>query len=224
MTEYSPTTEAERKFETYRHYLEYEATRLTSYIKLYRRLHERRADRLDEMNLAPAFFSVATDALFSAIVLWVDKLFDEHSERGFFNFLTFIEYDRELLSIAELQRRKGYPNGHWMLDRTAITLESINEDRTRLRNLSCLEPFKLRRDKFHAHFDKDYFFERERLSKEAPVTWSEVEDVIRTMSEIINHYSSAYDGRLFSLQPMNINDLDYLLNRLHEARKRTNDS
>lgn len=218
MTDYTPINDAERKFETYRHYLQHEASRLTSYIKLYRGLHERRADRLDEMNLAPAFFSVATDALFSATVLWVDKLLDENSERGFFNFLTFVEYNNKMLSIAELQRRKGYPNGHWMLDRLAITLESVNEDRQRLRNLSCLEAFKLRRDKFHAHFDKDYFFERDRFSKEAPITWSEVEQVIKTMSEIINHYSSAYDGQLFSLQPMNINDLNYLLDRLHESR------
>ncbi|MBI3937632.1 MAG: hypothetical protein HY323_11705 [Betaproteobacteria bacterium] len=218
--EYTPTTETERKFETYRQWLEYEAGRLTSYIKLYRRLHERRTDRLDEMNIAPAFFSVTTDALFSAIVLWVDKLFDEHSERGFFNFLTFVEYNREMLSIAELQRRKGYPNGHWMLDRLPITLEVVNEDRARLKNLACLAAFKLRRDKFHAHFDKDYFFDRERFSKEAPITWGEAEELIKVMAEIINHYSSAYDGRLFSLEPININDLDHLLNRLHNVRER----
>ena len=33
-----------------------ELSRLASYVRLYRRLHERRMDRLNEMNIAPAFF------------------------------------------------------------------------------------------------------------------------------------------------------------------------
>ena len=39
-------TEAEQKFEEYRDYLRQEATRLASYIALYRRLHELRAEGL----------------------------------------------------------------------------------------------------------------------------------------------------------------------------------
>lgn len=81
-------SELEQKFQDYRQYLEYEAGRLVSYAALYRRLHERRADRIEEMNIAPAFFGVTADALFSAIVLWTDKLFDESAERRIFNFLT----------------------------------------------------------------------------------------------------------------------------------------
>lgn len=60
--------------------LKEEATRLASYIRVYRLLYERRNDRFEEMNIAPAFFSVVTDGLLSAIVLWFDKLFDENSD------------------------------------------------------------------------------------------------------------------------------------------------
>jgi hypothetical protein len=79
-------TTVESQFEEYRKYLHDEIVRLASYIRLYRHLHERRTDRLAEMNLAPAFFSLVIDALFSAIVLWVDKLFDKKSERGYGTF------------------------------------------------------------------------------------------------------------------------------------------
>jgi hypothetical protein len=215
---YTPN-EAETKFEAYRDALRQEASRLADYVHLYRKLQERQADRSDEMNVAPAFFQLTIGALFSAIVLWVDKLCDEKSERGFFNFLTFIEYHREMLSISKLQRRRGYPDGHWVLDREPITIETINEDRLRLRGLPCLEPFKLRRDKVYAHFDKDYFFDRERISKDAPITWDEIDKALETMSELINRYSSAYDGRLFYLKALNIGDVDYLLDLIRKAKK-----
>ncbi|CUS35748.1 AbiU2 domain-containing protein [Candidatus Nitrospira nitrificans] len=163
--------EIEKQFETYRANLNSEATRLACYVALYKRLYERRNDRLREMNLAPAFFLTATDALFSAIILWVDKLFVEKGQRGIFNFLAFVESNLSMLAIEQLKRRKNYPDGHWMLARDAITLQTVNANRERIRNLDCLKSFAIRRDKFHAHFDKEYFFDRHRLEDDAPLVW-----------------------------------------------------
>lgn len=209
-----PNTEAEKKFEEYRHYLNYEATRLAGFVKLFRRLYERRVDRLEEINIAPAFFQITTDALLSAIILWVDKLFDERGERGIFNFLMFIENNRNILAIEQLKRRKNYPDGHRMLNRDPITIEMINESRRYIQNLDCLQNFRTLRDKFYGHFDREYFFDRERMANEAP-TWGDLEKVTVVISDVINRYSAAYDGQLFVLEPENINDLDYLLDRLH---------
>jgi hypothetical protein len=216
-----PNPETEKKFEEYRHYLKHEAIRLASFVNLFRRLYERRVDRLEEMNIAPAFFQVATDALLSAIILWVDKLFDERGKRGIFNFLMFVEQNRNILAIEQLKRRKNYPDGHWMLNRDPITLETINGDRKCIQSLGCLQNFTTLRDKFFAHFDKEYFFDRERLANEAP-TWGDFEKVITVISDVINRYSAAYDGQLFVLEPENINDLDYLLDRLHTCKKSQN--
>src|SRR5262245_48614603 len=160
-------SEPEQKFEEYREYLHQEASRLASYVALYRRLHELRSERLAEMNTAPGFFQVVIDALFSVIVLWVHKMFDEKSERGLANFLTFCECNRELFELKELKRRKNYPDGHWMLkNRKPVTIDSIDKDRERIKKLESLPSFKLRRDKFHAHFDKKYFFDRQKLQHE----------------------------------------------------------
>jgi hypothetical protein len=207
---------AESYFETYREYVFGELGRLATYIRLYRRLHERKADRSKEMNIAPAFFSTTIDALFSAIVLWVDKLFGDRSERGFLNLLMFVEQNRKIFDIKQLQRRKNYPDNHWMLqNREPVTLARIKNDRQRIVAFTPLTSFKLRRDKFYAHFDKQYFFDRSKLDADAPLTWRDLEDVVKLGKDILNSYSADYDGKLHAVEPINAGDVDHLLNYLH---------
>jgi AbiU2 len=209
---------SEDYFETYRHALQQELVKLATYVRLFRRLHERKADRLAEMNLAPAFFSTTIDALFSAIVLWVDKLFGSRSERGILNFLGFIEQHRNLFDLKQLQRRCNYPDGHRMLrTREPITLEHIEADRDRIAKFKPLANFKLRRDKFQAHFDKEYCFNEGKLLKDAPIAWGDLEQVVQLGKELSNEYSAAYDGKVFVSEPVNAADVDHLLERLHRA-------
>ena len=208
---------AEKIFEEYRENLKAEIVRLISYMKLYRRLNERKADRLDVMNIAPSFFQVTMDSLFSAIILWVDKLLSVKSERGFWNFLTFIENNRKIFDISELQERRNFPDGHWMLERDPITFDTIEEDRAKIRNLKSLDSFKLRRDKFHAHFDKQYFFDRKKISQDAPLKWNDMDEVFELMKAILNKYSSSYDGNIYHLVPFNVHDVDRVLDALHKS-------
>ena len=216
-------TKAELDFEQYREYLQREVIRLVEYLSLYRRLHERRKDRLEEMNIAPGFFWVVFEALFTAIVLWVEKLFSGNSERGLVDFLAFCERNLWIFGIKELQRRRGYQNGHWMLERTPIiTMESVREDMKRVQNLPSLRSFKLRRDKFHAHFDKDYFFDSKKLAVDAPLKRSDLEEIVTVIDEILNRYSAAYDGNCSSLKTWTATDVDYLLDDLHSYRLETN--
>ena len=212
--------DAENHFEEYRKVLVQELSRLATYVRLYRRLHERRTDRLNEMNIAPAFFLTTIDALFSAIVLWVDKLFGERSERGLVNLLIFIEQHRDIFHIKELQRRKSYPHEHWMLqDRKPVTIDSIQADRTRIAEFKPLASFKLRRDKYQAHFDKEYFFDRAKLKEDAPLTWGDLEQVVQLGKDILNAYSADYDGNLHSIEPINAADVDQLLDQLHHQNQ-----
>jgi hypothetical protein len=208
----------EEKFEEYREHLILEANRLGSFIYLYRRLNERREDRLDEMNIAPCFFQIIFSALFSVIIIWTEKLFSCNSERGVINFLSFVENNINMFEISQLQKRKNYPNDHWMLNRDPITIETIKEDRKKIETLISLPNFKLRRDKFHAHFDKEYFFNRSALGNDAPIKHSDLDEIIELMKDILNRYSSAYDGNVYSLEYMNINDIDQLLNIVHKYR------
>ncbi len=202
----------ELHFSNYRKYLREEIHHFRECVAVYRQIQERKTDRLEVINQAPAFFGVVERALFSSIVIWGDKLFDFKGERGLFNFLTFIEYNRKWLTTAELQRRRGYSKNHWMLDgRIPITAESIELDRQKIRSLNALKNFQIRRDKFHGHFDKDYFFDRERLQLEAPVGWNDLEEAGCIMGTMLNDYSVDFDGTTFAWDTLNIDDLDVLL-------------
>lgn len=206
----------EIKFEQYREHLKEETTRLATYIHLYKHLHERKKDRLDEMNLAPCFFKTVISSFFSVIIIWVNNLLDPKAQRGFFNFLSFVENNLATFSISSLQERRNYTEGHWMLERDPITFESVESDRQKLLSIKSLSSFKTRRDKFHAHFDKNYAFQRSQISKDAPIKWSDFDKVIETMKDILNNYSADYDGKRYSIKPMNISDVDYILDILHK--------
>lgn len=208
--------ETEKKFEEYRASLVFEAQRLVSYIRLYCHLHERMQDRRSEMNIARGFFQVTLDALLAGIVLWVDKLFSRKSERGFCNFLSFIENNHRMFNISELQRRKNYPNSHWILNRPLITFETIQEDRRKIEKIESLPSFKLRRDRFYAHFDKKYFFNKTKLTEDGPLKWKDLEQIINVMADILDEYSTSYDGQHYPLEPINIKDVDHLLDFLHK--------
>lgn len=192
-------TDDEVAFEAYLERLRQEAIRLACYVRVYRKLHERRYDRLAELNIAPGFFSTVADALFSAIVLWVDKLCDERSERGLHNFLAFAEHHRGLFT------------------RRPIDFQTIQKDREALRAFGPLESVRLRRDKFHAHFDKDYFLDRTRLAEDAPLRWGDLEETLTLVANVLNRYSAAYSGNRLILEPLNVGDLDDLLSELHRA-------
>jgi hypothetical protein len=204
--------EFEQHFSDYRKYLREEIHRFRDCVAVFRQIQERKTDRLEVINQAPTFFGVVEGALFTRVVLWGDKLFDDKGERGLFNFLKFVEHNRKWLTTGELQRRKGYPDGHWMLDgRIPITAESIEQDRQKIRSLEALKSFRIRRDKFHGHFDKEYFFDRERLQSETPIKWIDLEEAGNVMGAMLNDYSVDFDGTSFVWGTLNIHDLDVLL-------------
>jgi hypothetical protein len=210
------TSDIELKFEQYRDHLENEVTRLNSYVQLYKHVNKRKQDRLDELNIAPCFFGTVIDSLFTVIILWVNNLVDPEAERGFYNFLSFIENNRGIFAISRLQERNDYPDGHWMLNREPIIYESIESDRKKLKNIKALPSFKIRRDKFHAHFDKDYAFQRKQISSDAPIKFSDLDEVVEVLKGILNTYSAAYNGKVHTMSLMNINDIDYVLDILHK--------
>jgi hypothetical protein len=210
--------ETEAFFEKYREHLKYEIVRFISYFKLYRTLHERREDRINEINISKAFFQIIMDSLYSSIIIWTDKLLSKKSDRSLLHFLSFIENNRKIFDISELKRRRGYADDHWMLDREPITFQTIKQDRQLILNLDSLQSIKLRRDKFHAHFDKKYFFSREKFGEDAPLKWSDFDTIFDLMKGVLNKYSASYDGTTYRLTPLNVTDVNRALDILHEYR------
>ena len=202
----------ESQFCEYRDFLRDEIYRFQDCVAVYRQIQEHRSEQHKALNIAPAFFTVVERCLWTSIVLWADKLFDQKGQCGLFNFLTFIEHNRKWMTISELQRRKDFPDGHWVLEAsTPITLDSIEEDRQKILLLPALKTFKTHRDKFQGHFDRGYSFDRERLYLEAPITWSDLEEAGRVMGQILNDYSASFDSNTFIWGTLGIDDIDVLL-------------
>ncbi len=207
----------ERQFEEYREALLRECIRLVSAIELFKHLHERKADRLDEMNIAPAFFARVLEALLTEIIIWTYKLLNPREKLGFPKYLSFIEKNIDIFSIEALQRRKNYPDGHLMLRREPITCGTIKRDRRRIRELDeAIASIKLRRNRFYAHFDKRHFTEPTRLFEKSVIKWSDLDEIVLVMQDIFDTYSAVYDGNTFELKPVNIDDVDLVLDILHE--------
>jgi hypothetical protein len=207
-------------FIEYRDHLVGEAQRVHAFASVFFQVNESKAKHWAAMNEAPAFFQVVDNALFSVVILWIDKLLDEDGERGLFNFLTFIENNRKWLSKDELQRRRGFPDDHWMLaDRQLVTTGSIEVDRQSLRNLSGLSSVQIRRDKFHGHFDKRYFFDRAKLDREAPLKLNDVEKILTEIGRVLNAYSVQFDRSTQHWGAMNLRDLDQLLLAVEKGQR-----
>lgn len=215
--------EFEAHFREYREHLQREVGRFRDAESVLRQISERTHDYLSEINLAPSFFNAVESSLFTTVILWADKLFDEKGERGLFNFLSVIEYNRDWMTVQELQRRKSYPDDHWMLRPEhrgePITVKSIEDDRQKIRALAARKSIEIRRNKFHGHFDREYFFDREKLQREAPITWENLKEAGEVMARMMNNYSADFDGNVFAAETLGIDDLTRLL---HAARKGSN--
>jgi hypothetical protein len=48
--------------------------------------------------------------------------------------------------------------------------------------------------------------------------WSDLESAIELLKEVLNRYSAACEGQLFHVAPFKVDDLNYLLDKLHGAK------
>ncbi|MCG8604871.1 hypothetical protein MJD09_07735 [bacterium] len=192
-------SETEIKFENYRQALSGECMRLISTIRLYVHINKRMSDRAEEINTSAAFFFYVLSAFFTTIVVWTNNLLNpsDGSGRNLIQYLSFIENNREIFSMRNYQLRKGVPDDYWALKQhKPVTYKMIEADRKQISNFAALKSIELRRNKFHAHFNKEYFIDREKISGDAPLKWSDLNEIIRLLDEIFNRYSGAYDGSI----------------------------
>jgi len=201
-------------FKKYRKHLSDEVIKLSGFISIYRTLNEKKNDRLDAMNFAPAFFGNVITSLYTSIVLWTSKLFDPKSERGFVDLMNFAESNIGLFSKSKFMTRNSVKKDYWLFKTggwKALSVQEIQAHRTEIANCEALNNIHHQRDKFHAHFDKEYFFNRGKMNEDAPVTWNNLEEIRALMDKILNRYSSAFDGSGLSITAVNIEDVSGLL-------------
>lgn len=170
----------ERVFEDYRRAFRREGQRLVMYVGVYRYLHERRHDRLTELNLAPSFFITITDALFRAIVVLAHSLLvgGVGNAVSLRNYLNFLSRNIALFTPEAWARRRGVAPTHECLQgRVFPTHATIRADQKRLHNLPALANLEMLRNKGLAHFEMAYFLNPHKLHDEAPLRWSDLIEI-----------------------------------------------
>ncbi len=103
---------------------------------------------------------------------------------------------------------------------TPITLDSIEADRAKICSLAALKSIHARRDQFHGHFDKDYFFDCKRLQEETPIRWVDLDEAGDVMGGMLNDCSVDFDGQMYSWKTIGIDDLSSLLRAAARGRER----
>lgn len=214
----------ERQFEKYRAAFRREGQRLVVYVGILRYLHERRRDRLAELNIAPSFFTAVIDSLLRAVVVLAHNLLIGGSESAVSlrTFLRFVSDHREELFTSEAwARRRGVPADHeWLEGRTFPTAATVRADRKRVTALAeGSHALNLLRNKGIAHFDPEYFTSPSKLRKAAPIRWSDVNAVCAVFAEMLNKYTTAYDGNSLEFKPMNMLDVEHVIEALRQFRR-----
>jgi Ribosomal protein L11 methyltransferase (PrmA) len=91
-----------------------------------------------------------------------------------------------------------HPSNAGTLSAIEAILAMVVTDREAITNFEPLKSFRLRRDKFHAHFDKRYFLDRSKIAEDAPLKWSDLDHAMELLKDTLNKYSAAYDSEVFT--------------------------
>jgi hypothetical protein len=115
-------------------------------------------------------------------VLTVSKLTEINKNgKTFTTFINFTETNIEIL-------KEKYPNlNHEIIIDNRLKLESIKEKIARI---------KKQRDSYYAHSDNEYFFEPNKIQKDFPDTFEDLEDITRVLQSIISVHRKIISGSM----------------------------
>lgn len=214
-------TKEEGYFKQYLDSINREVKKLIYLIVLYLHLSKRIEDHNEEINISPAFFQMVLITMFTCIIVWTDRLIGLRSKRNLLKFLNIAEQNIKIFTKEAYKRRTKKDDNYWYVrDYEEITLKDIEEDRNKIRSLEALtKSLKLRRDKYIAHFDKEYFFEPGKLDKDAPIFKSDIGKLIDILKDIPNRYSGRFNGVINTYEAVNIRDVDNTLRILRKYRE-----
>lgn len=189
---------------------------------LYKYLCERKQDRLDEMNIAPGFFSTVFDALRQSFIIEVFKLYDIKSDTGLVKLLNICRNCYKTFPC------KTYNEFHQIDIKTGETIYTLRDeveiniiqDITQLKNKlsekeGIINNLRGQRDKYYAHLDKKYFNDDLSISDDYPFSFNDVELLLDFAGEVCNTLLVDLCGEKVSPQSTNYNDIKYILDRLH---------
>ena len=199
VSNYKPTAK-EEEFVKYHERLRDEINIANWHFAIWKYLWNLHKDYIDELNRAPAFFSLTMRAHLLATAMRLNKFFDKPEDNiSIYEFLNFAEQNLDIFSNQAFEKRNRGDERYDIAvrihtERTPkITPELVKEHRQKIEKLPKHNLRKWR-NKALAHIDKKSVLRGVDILKEYPVKIEQVDEIIDTIHDILNHYSAAYDG------------------------------
>ena len=172
-------------------------------LELYIYLKNQHGDRLDILNISPAFFGLTENALLDSASIRLSRLYDSHK-----GTVTI----KKLLNYVEQNRKKIFDES----DQTAI-IGHIKKDKDKFEgfneNINSLKKF---RDTSLAHNDYCKLDERLDVWAEENMVIKYIRDLIAFGQDLINNYSRYSSNTAHSIKVTNKLDVENILGVLEK--------
>ena len=157
--------------------------------------------------VAPGFFTLIHESLTIDLMISVARLYEENrSDRNLQKFLNAVEMNMK--SVNALDSR--------------INVSVVARHRAEIgKQQQVLVNLKTHRDKLLVHHDKEYFLEPRKAQSDAPITFEELSNLLKTAEEILRTYYPALTGAMWARGLLEALDVRRLFHVLRVAEQRT---
>jgi hypothetical protein len=180
----------------------------------------------DEMNVAHTFFTLSMRGHLLETLMRLNKLCGggDDSTTDISYFLDFVDKNADIFAVPAADRRKRYEE-EMILEKqveevkpSKVTRDVIKEHRAKLKELP-VKKLKKWEDNALAHVDRKVAKTHINVFDECPVDIEEIDRTIDTIHEILNVYSTAYDGQMWDKDLVFTHGIKNMLDAIKVGRK-----
>jgi hypothetical protein len=217
---------AETQFVVYLKKLRNELDTAYTHYEIAKTLRTFRVERHADFSEAITFFQETINANLFSTIMTICRFMDTSSDCLQLNaFFKLLRNNLEIFSNEAYKKRlldKGTNSGdlkHWVNIHLEITQKIVDDDEVKFKNLPVTNIRKWRNKKL-AHIDKKRAISNSDIMKTNPVTVKEIDDILITLNDVLNRYSSSFDGvtHVIGLPPVKY-QMEYIMDALSTYRK-----
>jgi hypothetical protein len=162
--------------------------------------------RIDALNVAPAFFRNVQEALLTDIILGLDKLYADgkDAKRSLVHYLRQVKMHFRMLKPTT----------------ESFSAELIQHQLTEIELVRpLLYNLKLHRDRFYAHHDPKYFDNRYKLNEDAPLSPSDLSSLTQLAKDILHTHHGGLLNVERIMRVVNANDVSFVIKSIQRYER-----
>ena len=168
-------------------------------------------NRIDALNVAPAFFRNIQEALLTDVILGLDKLYaaEKDAKRSLIQYLKQVKIHFRALEPAK---------SNFSIDLIEHQLVQIEKAQPLLKNL------KVHRNKFYAHHEAKYFDNRYKLNEDAPLSTDDLTKLVDLAKGILHdHHGGLLDVERI-MRVINADDVSFVIKSIQRYKRMVDDT